>query len=242
MTTALRRAREDDLPAGSELAALEVQQAVDTPGVSVSTPGSALLRLLVGIALVAPLGGLLAPLGGSGADVFSGTGALAPETERWIVLLCFWAAALGHLWAIAAWWRRGRPKDGNGLAATALGVAASAAAAWWHLDRTPAPELPAVLLPIVLSGALALFGLIARISASGPSTAKEQERSALGDRLRALPEDEQRRLLAEREQMLAVLVDRGLIDEQQAIEAAAARLGDWWRLDHERSKGARRGA
>lgn len=228
-SAALRAAREDDFADGLRLGSLEMQQAVDAPGVRVGGAGTALLTIAAGVALFAPLGGLLAPIGGSGADVFSGTGGLAPDQERLIVLACFWLAAVGQAWSLLSWWRLERPRSRAAVAASALAVAASSAAALWHLDRTPEPA--ALLLPIVVTGMLGLVGLIARLALSRRETAADVHRRRIAEDLRALPAEQQHELLAERGEILAALQQRGLIDDERAQRAAAAPLGDWWRLD-----------
>lgn len=230
-SSAVRQAREDDFSDGLRLGSLEMQQAVDAPGVRVGGAGATLLTLATGIALVAPLGGLLAPLGGSGADVFSGTGRLAPDQEQLIVLACFWLAAVGQVWSLLSWSRLERPRSGTAVAASALAVAASVAAALWHLDRTPDPAV--LLLPIVLTGVLGLVGLIARLALSRRETAADVHRRRIAEDLRALPAERQHALLAERGEILAALQQRGLIDDERAQRAASAPLGDWWRLDRE---------
>lgn len=234
--SALRRAQDDSFEHGVRLGSLELQQAVDSPSVSVGAPGGALAALVKGVAMIAPLGGVLAPLGGSGADVFSGTGALDPATERAIVLLCFWLAAVGQAWALVDWWRLGRPRDGNGVAAAALAVAAAGVAAWWHLTRADPASVGMLLAPILLTGVLGAVGLVARLVGSRRDTVQDIRRAALGERLRTLPADEQRAMLSERAEILAALRSRGLIDDAQAQRAAAARLGDWWLVDRERDR------
>lgn len=231
-SAAVRQAREDDFSDGLRLGSLEIAQAVDAPGVRIGGAGTTLLTLAIGIALVAPLGGVLAPLGASGADVFSGTGRLAPDQERIIVLTCFWVAAIGQLWSLLAWWRMDRPRSGWAVAAAALAVVASVGAALFHIARTPDP-VP-FLVPIALTGALGLVALVARLVMSRRETAADVRRAEVAEQLRALPGEQQHALLAERREILAALLDRGLIDDELAQRAAAAPLGEWWRIDRER--------
>ncbi|WP_347754540.1 hypothetical protein [Agrococcus sp. ProA11] len=232
-SAAVRQAREDDFSDGLRLGSLEMQQAVDAPGVRMGGAGATLLTLVTGIALIAPLGGLLAPLGGSGADVFSGTGRLAPDQERLIVLACFWLAAVGQVWSLISWWRLDRPRSGSAVAAAALAAAASTAAALWHLARTPEPT--ALLLPIVLTGLLGLVGLVARLALSRAETTADVRRRLVAEQLRALPSEQQHALLAERREILAALQQRGLVDDDLAQRAAAAPIGEWWRIDRDDS-------
>ncbi|MGC5077321.1 hypothetical protein [Agrococcus sp. DT81.2] len=234
-SAAVRQAREDDFSDGLRLGSLEMAQAVEAPGVRIGGAGTALLTLATGLALVAPLGGVLAPLGGSGADVFSGTGRLAPDQERLIVLACFWIAAAGQAWSLFSWWRLGRARSGWAVAAAALAVAAAAVAALWHLARTPDPT--AFLLPILLTGALGLMALVARLTMSRRETAADVRRRQVAEQLRTLPSEQQHALLAERREILAALLDRGLIDDELAQRAAAAPLGEWWQVDRERPSG-----
>ena len=231
-SAAVRQAREDDFSDGLRLSSLEMQQAADAPGVRFGGTGTALLTLAMGVALVAPLGGVLAPLGASGADVFSGTGRLAPDQERIIVLTCVWVAAIGQLWSLLAWWRMDRPPSGWAVAAAALAVVASVGAALYNMARTPDP-FP-LLVPIALTGLLGLAVLVARLAMSRRETAADVRRGEVAEQLRALPSEQQHALLAERREILAALLDRGLTDDELAQRAAAAPLGEWWRIDRER--------
>lgn len=235
-SAAVRQAREDDFSDGLRLGSLEMQQAVDAPGLRIASTGAALLTLVTGIALVAPLGGALAPLGGSGADVFSGTGRLAPDQERLIVLSCFWVAAAGQLWSLLGWWRLDRPRSGAAVAASALAVVTAAFAAFWHAERAPEPA--PFLLPIALTGLLGLVGLVARLAMSRSESATDVRRRQIAEQLRAMPSEQQHAMLAERREILAALRERGLVDDALVERAEAAALGDWWRLDIEGARQA----
>lgn len=233
-SSAVRRAREDDFDDGVRLGSLELQQALDAPSLRTGMSASAIARLVKGIALVAPLGGLLAPIGGSGADVFSGTGSLSPDVERSIVMICFVIAPVGQVWALVDWWRLGRSRDGNGVAAAALALVAAVGAMWWHVSRAELTVPPMLMVLITLTGVLGAVALVARLAGSRSTTAQEVKYAALGERMRSLPDEEQHAMLAERREILEMLRSRNFIDDTLATRAAAARLGDWWLLDAER--------
>lgn len=228
---AVRRAQEDDFEGGVRLGSLEMDQALAVPSLRARMSVDAVLRLVRGIALVAPLGGLLAPLGGSGADVFSGTGSLSPDVERLTVMVCFSVAPVGQVWSLVRWWRLGRPRDGNGVAAAVLAVVAAAGAMWWHLSWTETVPSPALVLLIAATGLLGTVALLARLLGSGRTSSRDAHYAALGRRLRALPTREQQAMLAERQVILEALRSRGLVDDGLVARATAARLGDWWLLD-----------
>jgi hypothetical protein len=228
---AVRQAREEDFSAGVDLGSLELQQAVDTPSLRGGAARDGLVALALGIALVAPLGGVLAPFGGADVDAFAGTGNLDPATARTLVLLCFWIAVAGQVVGLVAWWRGGRLRSGLGTAAAALAVVCAALAAWWHVDRAEPAQLPMLLVPIVLTGLLGLVALITRLTRSTGGDARLARRARMAERMQALPEPEQRALRDEREQILEALRGRGLIDDDLAVRASAAPMGEWYRLD-----------
>lgn len=218
------------------LGSLEFQQALDTPSLRTEMSVATFVRLAKAIALVAPLGGFFAPIGGSGADVFSGTGMMSPDLARSVTVICFWVAAVGQVWALVDWWRLGRPRDGYGLAAAALAVAAAAGALWFHSLRSEPATLPMLAVPIIITGLLGAVALVARLVSSRNSTVREARLTALGERMRSLPGSEQQALLAERMEILDALDRRDLVDAGLAKRAAAARLGDWWLLDRRHSE------
>ncbi|WP_157674303.1 hypothetical protein [Agrococcus carbonis] len=231
MSEAVRQAREEDFPAGVDLGSLELQQAVETPSLRGGAARDAVVALILGIALVAPLGGVLAPFGGADVDAFAGTGNLDPAMARTLVVLCFWVAALGQLVGLVAWWRGGRMRSGLGTAAAALAVVCAALAAWWHVDRAEPAQLPALLAPIVLTGLVGLVALVARLTRSTGGDARLARRARIAERMQALPEAEQQALRDERQQILEALRERGLIDDGLAVRASAAPMGEWYLLD-----------
>lgn len=233
-SSAIQQARDDEFESGVRLGSLEWQQALDTPTLRTEMSVATIARLVRGTALVAPLGGLIAPFGGSGADVFSGTDLMSPDLARTVVVICFWVAALGQAWALADWWRLERPRDGYGTAAALLAVAAAAGTLWLHRSWPQPVLLPMVALPIIATGVLGGIALIARLIGSRNRTMREAQLTELGVRLRSLPAEEQQSLLAERRDILEALRGRDIIDPDLAQRAAAARLGDWWLLDKER--------
>lgn len=231
-SSAIQQARDDEFESGVRLGSLEFQQALETPSLRTGMTVAAIVRLARGTALVAPLGGFLAPFPGSGADVFSGTGLMSPDLARTVAVICFWVAAVGQAWAITDWWRFQRPRDSYGTAAAFLAVAAAAGALWWY--GTPWSQsvlLPMLAVPIIATGVLGGIALIARLIRSRNWTMREARLMELGERLRSLPAEEQQSLLAERRDILEALLERDLIDPGLAQRAAAARLGDWWLLD-----------
>ncbi|QEW03018.1 hypothetical protein [Microbacterium lushaniae] len=230
-SSAVRHAREDQFEDGVRLATLEWQQALETPSLRSGMALSTIALPVKAIALVAPLGGVLAPFGGSGADVFSGTDLMSPDLARSVAVICFWIAAVGQAWALIDWWRFGRPKDGYGIAAASLSVAAAVVAMWWHTSRSGPADLPMLAVPIVTTGVLGAVGLVARLIGSRNHTMRQTRLIALGTRMRSLPGEEQQALLAERREILDVLHGRGLVDRGLVERASAVRLGDWWLLD-----------
>ena len=234
-SSAVRTAREDRFEDGVRLATLEWLQALETPSLRSGMALSTIVLLVKGITLVAPLGGVLAPIGGSGADVFSGTGLMSPDLARSVAAICFWIAAVGQAWALIDWWRSGRPRDGYGIAAASLAVAAAAVAMWWYTARSGPADLAMLAVPIIATGVLGGVGLVARLVASRSHTVRETRLIAVGARMRALPSEEQQALLAERREILDALRGRDLVDDALVERAATARLGDWWLLDGEKS-------
>ncbi|MEX5235977.1 hypothetical protein [Kocuria arenosa] len=236
MTTssAIQKARDDEFESGVRLGSLEWLQALDTPTLRTKMSVAAIATLARGTALVAPLGGFLAPFGGSGADVFSGTDLMSPDHARTVAVICFWIATVGHAWALVDWWRFGRPRDGNGIAAAFLAVAAAAGTLWFYGSSwSQTALLPILEVPIIATGVLGGIALIARLVGSRNCTMRESRLMEMGERLRSLPAGEQQSLLAERRDILEALRGRDLIDADLAKRAAAARLGDWWLLEKE---------
>ncbi|GGF04314.1 hypothetical protein [Mycetocola zhadangensis] len=213
------------------LGSLEFQQALDTPSLRTGMSVDTFARLAKGIALVAPLGGFFAPIGGSGADVFSGTGMMSPDLARSVTVICFWVAAVGQVWALVDWWRLGRPKDGYGIAAAFLAMTAVAGAIWFHSSRADPATLPMLAVPIILTGLLGAVSLVARLIGSQKFTVRQARLTVLGERMRSLPGHEQQALHAERREILDALDKRDLVHAGLAERAAAAPLGDWWLLD-----------
>jgi hypothetical protein len=236
-SSAVRHAREDPFEGGVRWGTLEWQQALESTSLRTEMAVSTVARLLKGIALVAPLGGMLAPFGGSGADVFSGTDLMDPDLARSVAAICFWAAAVGQVWALIDWWRLGRPRDGYGIAASSLALAAAVVAMWWHASRPGPASLPILAVPIVVAGVLGAVGLVARWVGSRRHTMREARLTALGTRMRSLPAEEQQVLLAGRREILDVLRGRDLVASGLVERAGAARLGDWWLLEKGASGG-----
>ena len=234
-SSAIQQARDNEFESGVRLGSLEFQQALDTPSLRTGMTVATIARLARGTALVAPLGGFLAPIGGSGADVFSGTDLMSPDLARTVAVICFWVATVGHAWALVDWSRFGRPRDGNGIAAAFLAAAAAAGTLWFYGSSwSQSVLLPLLALPIIATGVLGGIALIARLVGSRKHTTREAQLMELGVRLRSLPAEEQQSLLAERRDILEALRGRDLIDPDRARRAADARLGDWWLLDKER--------
>lgn len=227
----LRTAEEDDFDEGVRLASLEHSLALESPSLRGAGSAAALGTLAAGIALFAPFAGALAPLGGSARDLFAGTAPMGPELERAVVLVSFWLGAAGLAWALADWIRSGRPRSAGALGIAVLSLLAAAGAAAWHVWRAEPASLPSLLVPIVLTGALALVSIVARLVASSRVSAREARLAAMGERMRSLPHDEQATLLTQRERIIATLERRGIIDPALGQRARAARLGDWWLVD-----------
>ncbi|WP_460793745.1 hypothetical protein [Nocardioides pacificus] len=235
-STAVRQAREDEFEDGVRLGSLEWQLAYDTPSLRTAMRALTLAVLAKGIALVAPLGGLLAPIGSSGADVFSGTDTMSPDLARTVTVICFWIAAIGQAWALADWWRLGRPRDGYGIAAAFLAVTAAPLTMWVYLSLPEPATLP-MPVPVAATGLLGAVALVAHLVGSQDGTLRGARHRALGERIRSLPEAEQQALLDERREVLDTLSERRLVDRGLAQRAAAARLGDWWLLDEATADG-----
>lgn len=228
---AVRDARESEFPRGLQFSSLEYSQALETPSLRARMNAAVWVRLVKGIAIGAPFAGLLAPLGGADTGAFVSVDAFEPDTARAIAAWCFWIGAIGQVWVFIGWLRQGRPTDSGWRAWSAVAVVSAGIAAWWHVSLAPPDALAPVLVPIVVTGVLAAVVLIALLVASKAETRRAAMLRALGERLRALPTDEQAQLRAERTQIIEALRSRELIDAELAQRAEATALGEWWTLD-----------
>lgn len=139
------------------------------------------LQCLKAVALVAPFGMMLLPIGNPG---ISGTGGgmksvmesdgIRGDTLITMALLCAMAGVIGQVWTLFDWWRLGRRRDGLWLASswTALGSAVVTLVIFpffitgsWGMQVLTGP-----ILAVAISAGLVLVALYA---ASVPGTVQE---------------------------------------------------------------------
>lgn len=230
---AVRVAREREFAEGVDWSTLEYRQARETP----SMRGGMRLGMWAGIvkalALIAPFAGLLAPLGGTDFGRGVESDGFAGQDLQVVAMCCFVAGALGQVWVLTDWWRTGRTRDGMWIASSVVALGASVIGLWWFsfllTGRTFATLLPMLVITGVLGG-IAFFVQRFR-SLQDEGDRLRARRDAWATQMRALPADERQALLVERREIVAALVERGLVDEATAQQALALPLGDWWTLD-----------
>lgn len=236
---AVRAARERDFSKGVDWTLLEFRQAISTPSLRGAARRAMLLGMVVVVSMIAPFAALLAPIGNTDygahveSDGFAGTGLLV------IALLCFAAGSIAQVWLLSHWWRAGRHHDSMWVASSAVALGSSVFGLWWFaqfLSRASYLLLLPVLLVTGLIGAVLLYSqrTMTVKSEGGLLRAKGEARAA---ELRALPAEEQQALLAERRQIVDVLVERELVDEAMAQRVLEMPLGEWWTLREESSTG-----
>jgi len=158
----------------------------------------------------------------------------------------FIVAALTQLVLLVAWLRLGARYDSFALGIVLIGLIFSGFAAI-GMPRTAAEDgfdgwqawYPPVLLCIVITMGTALAMLL-RIGVRTPRTVAEAPSipapdaavAQIGEKTAALPQDERAGITADRNEALAVLHDRGLIDAAQFERARAAQPGTLFVLDH----------
>lgn len=246
---AVRVATDATFEQGVTFAEFEARLGRDVPSVRGQALGERVLRVALLLAYCAPVVALLAALNLPGA-----LGRTSPGIVPWtvtgqpfesFVLVCFVLALSGQTWALLSWWHLGRRRSLLDLAASGIALVVGILYLTWMSDSPPIgrvfPEtLNAAVVTTVLLAALALG---AQLFASRPGSQEQARASARGQLLRVLPQAQQQSLLAERREVLDVLLERGVVDQVVADQAAALPLGDWWCLDVDESvEDARRAA
>lgn len=233
---AVRIATERDFSTGVDWTVLEFWQARQSPSMRGSANRGSGLGVLKAVLMIAPFAGLLAPIGNTDFGSSVETQGLAGDPLLIAALLCFVGGAAGQVWVLLHWWRTGRHRDSMWVASSAVALGASAIGLWWFTTFLN-PVAYATLAPVlVVTALLGGVGLVAQLVGSrGSEGALQQSKDeARAARLRALPAEEQHAILAERHEIVAVLRERGLVDEPTAQRALALPLGDWYVLDQER--------
>ncbi|WP_114905782.1 hypothetical protein [Ornithinimicrobium murale] len=216
---------------------LEARLGRDVPSVRGRARGERVVRAVRLITHAAPVLAALAPLGTPGPLGIARPG-LVPwmvygESLEWLALVCFVLALSGQTWTLLTWWHLGRHRD---LAGFTSSVVALLVGVLWLVWLAPSPSIGGVLpdvvkAPVLATVVLAAVSVGAQLFASRPGTLQEARAQARGGLMRVLPPEEQQSLLAERHEVLEVLLTRQLLDRATADQAASLPLGDWWVLD-----------
>lgn len=243
-SAAVRRAREATFERGVSFADLESRLGRDVPSVRNRARGEVVERVARLLMSAAPVIAFLAPLGWPDQ-----LGIARPGLVPWLIygealerlaLVCFVLALSGQTWTLLTWWHLGRRRDLLSIVSSTIALLVGIL---WLMWLAPSPSIGGVLpdvveAPIITTVVLAAVALGAQLFASTPGTMANARAQARGGLMRVLPQDQQQSLLAERHQVLDVLLSRQLVDRATADQAEVLRLGDWWRLDADRSTGS----
>lgn len=238
-SAAVRMAQEDDLSEGVPWASLENQQAWQSPGLKSERRMRLLLGALKAVALIAPVGGLLLPIGNPGTGTGAGgrsimeSDGFAGDGLRTMALWVFWIAAIGQVWTIVDWWRLGRHRSGTWITCSILAVVCSGLSLWWFASLLRPLSYEAVRVPIALTLVIAVVALALQLVWSTPGDAHDVQMQRHAATFRALPASEQQALREERQQIIDALIERGAVTPEKGAEALAVPLGDWYLLGRE---------
>ncbi|MDN5718273.1 MAG: hypothetical protein L0G89_13685 [Janibacter sp.] len=235
---ALKEAREGEFAQGVGFGSLEATLFMETPSLRGAHRTDLWLRIIKAVTLIAPFAGLVAPLGNPGVPGSGGGMSSTMESDgldgdllygavHWSFVL----GAMGQGWTILDWWRLGRHKDGLWTAWSAVALVSSIIVLAWFPSLLSSEEYRTVAPFVVATAVLALVALVAMRMWSRPPSRYVADRLRMEDSVLAVPEEERRALLAERSQVVEVLLERDLITPAAADVAARLELGQWWRLD-----------
>lgn len=230
---AVKAARDNGFADGVSWGSLEHLQRWEAPLLKGGVWAEMLGGCLRALCLIAPFGGLLLPLGNPGgpdqsvmeSDGFAGDGL------RGMALIVFTLAAIGQVWTLVEWSRWGRHSAGTWTGFSALAIICSALSLWWFHSLLPPEDYAAVAVPIGATLVLGAVALVLMLVTSRPGSPDEARWAARAEGFRRLPQADQQTLLDERQEIVSVLLDRKLVTEEQAAEALATPLGDWYLLD-----------
>lgn len=233
-SNAVRYARESSFEDGIDWGILEWRQLRLTPSLRGWARWQMLRGVIKAVLMILPPAALLLPLGGDDfGQMMSGEGFIGDDL-RVAVTIAFWLGAVGQALVLFDWWRGGRERSGTAIATGVLALLAAIVAVPWFSRMLPPNAIASLLVPVIVTGLLAAAVLVAETVASKPAR-PNRARIELAERARSLPTAEQQALREEREAILGVLQQRGLVDEAQLARARAAEVGDWWLLEGDAS-------
>ncbi|WP_114201610.1 hypothetical protein [Janibacter anophelis] len=232
---AVRAARTNDFTQGVGWGGLEALQGWDAPLLKSGRWVEMLARCLRALCLIAPFGGLLLPLGNPGGpdqSIMESDG-FAGDQLRGMAQIVFTLGAIGQVWTLVEWVRWGRHRGGIWTACSVLAVICSGLSLWWFRSLLPPNSYEGVLLPIGATLVLGAVAVALMLCWSRPGDLHAVQMEANAETMRRLPQADQQTLLDERREVVAVLLERGKVTQEQADEALAMPLGDWYLLDRE---------
>lgn len=237
---ALQEAREGEFAKGVGFGSLEGTLFMETPSLRGAHRTDLWLRILKALMLVAPFAGLVAPLGNPGVPGSGGGLSSTMESDGLDGGLLYGAAhwsfvlgAMGQGWTILDWWRLGRHKDGLWTASSTVALVSSTIVLAWFPSLLTSEQYRTISPFVIATGLLALVALVVMQLWSRPPSRQVAHHLRMEDAVRSIPADERRGLLAERSQVVEVLLERDLITPATAEVAGSLELGQWWRLDDE---------
>ena len=173
--------------------------------------------------------GALATVGPGGwVPGVPGTASLGPmssDTREVLLPLSLVLGIAGLAMFLVQWWRAGRRGDFMGGAVVVISLLTCASLAWNYTPEDLGMHV-FVLMGVDAAGALILGIAMAFLSRPGGLAAHRHLR--LAQELRRLPERRRAELLAEREEMLEVLMSRGILRWKDAERLQGLPLGAFW--------------
>lgn len=179
---------------------------------------------VVGVLVTVGPGGYIPGLPGSAA-----MDPVGEDSRQVLMPLSFLLGAIGQGMLIVTWWRDGRLRSPFGIIVPLIALVCCGAILRWFATTGAEDPVSFVLLWVVAG--VSVVALALQLFASRRGNVYVAQNMRFGERMRALPESQQRAIIAQREEMLGILVKRKKVSPREAEHAMALPLGDLWRAE-----------